>query len=274
MATHSHTGHQRRKHAESEPPLLRRGARHPSLVPESVLRDLETGGVSVNHMEQIALNMSVLLRTQFPSLAAQAHELGGGGLVHRMRRGGEILWADLGMAGIDAVLEASSDTVRGWGAMAVACVPGLQWSARLRLIRPFADDDHFAVREWAWLSMRPHVVADVSGAVSALAAWTHDESPRVRRFVSEVTRPRGVWSRHIAVLKENPAQGASLLLPLRSDASRYVQTSVANWLNDASKSDPRWVRATCTRWLSESPSEATAWICTRALRTVNRQHGL
>jgi formate-dependent phosphoribosylglycinamide formyltransferase (GAR transformylase) len=44
----------------------RRGARSPGRVPADVLRGLEDGGVSVNHMQQIAIDMGTLLASQFP----------------------------------------------------------------------------------------------------------------------------------------------------------------------------------------------------------------
>lgn len=39
---------------------------HPGRVPADVLRGLEDGGVSVNHMEQIAMDLGTLLASQFP----------------------------------------------------------------------------------------------------------------------------------------------------------------------------------------------------------------
>lgn len=248
----------------------RRGARHPSLVPPDVLVELEAGAESVNHMEQIALDMGNLLASLFPALAHRAEDLRNLGLVARMRAGGRVLYEELGL---DRTLQtmSTSDTARGWAAMAVGHAPGLSIERRMELIRPFADDEHFAVREWAWLSLRPHVATDVPQAIRRLTPWTAESSYRLRRFATEVTRPRGVWSAHLGPLKVAPELALPLLEPLRADTTRYVQDSVANWLNDAGKSQPGWVQDLCRRWLLESRAAETMRICHRAQRGLRRR---
>jgi 3-methyladenine DNA glycosylase AlkC len=220
-------------------------------------------------MEQIALDMGALLANEFPQARDRAEELRNHGLVLKMRTAGQILLEEIGLDGALEVVGRSSDSVRGWGAMAVGATPGLALVRRLELIRPFADDPHFAVREWAWLSLRVHVTADLSSAIGHLYDWTQEDSPWLRRFPVEVTRPRGVWSSHIARLKAQPELGEPLLEPLRADDARYVQDSVANWINDASRTAPTWALALCQRWL-DSPAPATERICRRALRTLER----
>lgn len=248
----------------------RTGARHPALVPADVIVALETGHESVNHMEQIAMDMGNLLAWQVPAVRHRADELRNVGLVASMRRGGEILNDALGPDVAAEALAWTSDTARGWAAMAVGCARGLSLRDRLYRIRPFADDRHFAVREWAWLSLRPHVALDADHAIAMVSSWTAEDSHHLRRYASEITRPRGVWSAHLPDLKLEPARGLPVLEPLRADTSRYVQDSVANWLNDASKTAPGWVGELCARWRADSPSVETQRICRRAERTLRR----
>ena len=214
------------------------------------------------------MDMGNLLVSQFPELSHRASELRGIGLVKQMRAGGRVLLEEGGLTTLAQASVSRSDTVRGWAAMAVGAPHSCTLEKRLELILPFADDSHFAVREWAWLSVRPHIAAELDRSLALLEPWTGNGSDRLRRFASEVTRPRGVWSRHIPSLKRSPWLGLSILTPLQSDSSKYVQDSVANWLNDASRSQPAWVLDLCERWERSSCSAHTARICRRATRSI------
>lgn len=162
-----------------------------------------------------------------------------------------------------------SDVARCWATQWVG-LSGMTLALRLEAVRRFAADPHFGVREFAWMAVRDVVSVSPDEAVALLQPWALDADPNIRRFASELTRPRGVWCAQVEALKAEPWRAATLLDALRADPSRYVQNSVANWLNDASKTQGPWVHQTCERWLRESDSPATRYIVQRARRTLRK----
>ena len=233
-------------------------------------------------VDQAALARAVLeamaMRSEAEELARVALDAKALGIRRQMEEIGAALRRLVeGNARRAAVTEAlaghPSDTVRGWAAFMIGrseeprLIP-----QRLMDMRPFAADHHFAVREWSWMAVRSEIAAHLGPAIACLTGWTADPDPNVRRFAVESTRPRGVWCTHIEELKEHPALGAPLLDPLCADRDQYVRKSVANWLNDASKSRPKWVKATCARW-AKSGDARTLWIVKRALRTLDKKEG-
>ena len=220
--------------------------------------------------EGLAIDFAQLLAAAVPDLGAARQERmraqAAAGITKRMVLAAQLLLE----ANVDlAVLQAHpSDTVRGWACFAIAVQAGWTLPQQLAAMRPLADDGHFGVREWAWLALRPHLAEHLPDAIALLAPWTADPSERVRRFACEALRPRGVWCAHITQLKEQPQLALPLLQPLRADPAIYVQDSVANWLNDAAKSQPDWVRSLCAQWLLDSPNGATQRICKRAQRSL------
>ena len=162
-----------------------------------------------------------------------------------------------------------SDVARCWATQWIP-MSGLALPEQLSATRRFAADPHFGVREMAWMAVREATIRSLDEALLLLLPWAADADPNIRRFASELTRPRGVWCAQIERLKAEPWLGLPLLEPLRADASRYVQNSVANWLNDASRTQPEWVEKTCSRWLAQSDVPETRYIARRAMRTLSK----
>ncbi|MDR3025965.1 DNA alkylation repair protein [Chryseobacterium sp.] len=163
-----------------------------------------------------------------------------------------------------------ADLVRCWAAYTIGRNNDLKLKEKLNSIQSFASDSHFGVREICWMTVRPDISKNLDESLSILSEWTKHDNENVRRFASESTRPRGVWCEHINALKQNPGLALEVLEPLRSDSSRYVQDSVGNWLNDASKSQPEFVVEICDVWLRESPTKETRYIIKKALRTIKK----
>jgi 3-methyladenine DNA glycosylase AlkC len=163
-----------------------------------------------------------------------------------------------------------SDLVRCWATVIVGKDATLSIKQTLQKIQLFAADKHFNVRECAWSAIRQNIAQNLEESITILSNWTASEDENIRRFASEATRPRGVCCEHIKELKQNPELAISILEPLKSDKAKYVQDSVGNWLNDASKTQPGFVKELCKRWEKESNTKETKYIIKRALRTVNK----
>lgn len=268
---------------DEHPLANRKGARRRSEIPSHVLTVLNNGELAtVNLVETLAIDMAVLVREVFRRLGQEtlaeqlesaARSLADQGIMQRLVGLGQAIDAGLsGRAGkqtLEQLATHASDTVRSWACFAAQSKPSQPLVSRLTAARRFAADPHFGVRECAWMSVRPYFADELPQAIDLLQPWAIDPDPNVRRFAVESTRPRGVWCAHLGALKADPQPAACLLESVRSDSSRYVQASVANWLNDASKSQAAWVQKLCRRWQKESPTRETAWIVKRALRSID-----
>ncbi len=261
-----------KKHKRSVEPPRRKGATRVADVPPAVLRRLNAGEIeSVTLAELLAMDLGKVLKAVVPSSSASdVSRLREGGIVQRMAAGGAVLMERLGPDAAERFAGHPSDVVRAWAAYAIGLDPKGGLGRRLRRVRPLADDPNAGVREWAWMAVRPHIATEVDEAVALLTPWTTEASPNLRRFASEATRPRGVWCAHIHDLRDSPQRGLPILEPLRADPHKYVQNSVANWLNDAGKSHPDWLLELCKRWRRQSPGEATEKIVKRATRNLRK----
>ena len=116
----------------------------------------------------------------------------------------------------------------------------------------------FAVREFLRL--------DPARALAIMETWSRDDSDAVRRLASEGCRPRLPWSFRLDAILDEPMLAVAILENLRTDASLYVRKSVANHLNDVTKSHPDWVLDRIATWPLTNPH--TAWIARHALRSL------
>ncbi len=267
------------------PAVPRKGARRMADIPPAIMADLNAGRIeTVSLVEWLAIDHAALLQAALADAGlrdpagplARLQTVADAGIMTRTMAIGQGIYdaiaadAKRGPAVLNALATHRCDVVRSWAACAYAADPKPTLAERLTTARRFAADPHMGVRELAWISFRPHLAKELDSGLRLLAPLAHDADPNVRRFASEATRPRGVWSNHIARLKADPHLGEPILEPLRSDHARYVQNSVANWINDASKSRPEWARQICRRWSRESKTPETAYIVRRALRTLTK----
>ncbi|MEG7843756.1 DNA alkylation repair protein [Bacillus mobilis] len=269
---------------ETEVILNRKGARKVNEIPKEVLQLLQQGKVeSVNLTEWLAINHIELLKNVLPSiglkkslecivaeLEKQNVETG----MKAIRITGtlldEIILKEYEGKKEDILLKLSdhiSDSVRCWAAF-MNKKSNSTLKDTLTYIRPFAADHHFGVREIAWMSIREDLSQNIEESVELLVEWAKSEDENIRRFSVESIRPRGVWSKHIEVLKQEPEKALPVLNLLKSDPSKYVQDSVGNWLNDASKTKPDWVLNLCEEWEKDTDIKSTSRIIKKAKRTI------
>ena len=219
-----------------------------------------------NLMEVLAVDFTVLLSHVLPDFISPeiSPKLG---ITKKMLILSKELYRVYGLYIFDSFKTHPSDSIRGLACYILAA-HSLSFSQKLELIEPLADDPNSGVREWAWIALRPDCISNPQYAIECLESWAFHSSENIRRYASELTRPRGVWCSHIKEFKQDPTPGLRILEHLKEDSSRYVQLSVGNWLNDAGKDNPKWVKQLCSRWQSESPSLNTLKICKRGLRNL------
>jgi len=239
-------------------------------VDRARLEELSTGKVEAANLGEILqMDFAQLMATVLPA-GEDVSFFAKASITQKMFVGGEILLAARGLDGVHELANHASDTVRGWVVCALAKHhANSPPQVILDMVRPFAADTHWGVREWAWMAVRPVLVKNLQQSIASFVPWTGEADVNIRRFAVEALRPRGVWCKHVAELRQNPVLGLPLLQPMRQEPEKYAQDSVANWLNDAAKDQPDWVRSLCQNWCEELPdSPATRRIVERALRSI------
>lgn len=103
----------------------------------------------------------------------------------------------------------------------------------------------FGTSEFA---VRPFILRDLERSIATMRDWARDENEHVRRLASEGSRPRLPWSFQIKALIDDPSPVGPVLDALKRDPSLYVRKSVANHLNDITKTHPDWVLSRLDRW--------------------------
>ena len=116
--------------------------------------------------------------------------------------------------------------------------------------------------EWA---IRPFLNQWPEQVLLRMRNWVAHDNYHVRRLVSEGTRPRLPWGLGVTL---NVTAPLPLLDILQGDATRYVTRSVANHLNDISKTDPDLVMDRLAAWtdLGAQGRDELDWMMRHALR--------
>ncbi|MCD8062794.1 MAG: DNA alkylation repair protein [Akkermansiaceae bacterium] len=129
--------------------------------------------------------------------------------------------------------------------------------AALERYTPFSSSE-FAVR--------PFIINHEESMMRQMAAWARHGNEHVRRLASEGCRPQLPWGRALPGFKKDPSPVLVILEQLKADPSPYVRKSVANNLNDISKTHPDLVTKIARDWYGKNSH--TDWIVRHGCRTL------
>jgi 3-methyladenine DNA glycosylase AlkC len=115
-------------------------------------------------------------------------------------------------------------------------------------------------------AVRPFIINHEKRMMAQMYAWSKHENEHVRRLSSEGCRPQLPWAQALPEFKKNPAPVLPILEQLKTDPSLYVRKSVANNLNDISKTHPDLVAKLAKEWYGKN--ERTDWIVKHGCRTL------
>lgn len=242
-------------------------------IPDDILHQLNTGQIqSITLAEFLAIDLQLFLKTLFPEIKNVSEIDKARPFTFRLKKASELIFERYEDTKLDFLQNHQSDMARTLACGIISLIPNLTISQRLKKIKPLANDNSaVSVKENAWWFLRAHIEENLSEVIDIFAKfWVNDKSANIRRYASESTRPRGVWCKHINILKKNPQIALPILQPLYADESKYVQDSVANWLNDASKDSPQFVIDLCEDFRKKSSSPNTLKIIKRAMRTIKK----
>jgi 3-methyladenine DNA glycosylase AlkC len=102
--------------------------------------------------------------------------------------------------------------------------------------------------------------------MAQMHAWSKQDNEHIRRLSREGCRPSLPWGMALNSFKKDPAPVLPILEQLKTDPSAYVRNSVANNLNDISKTHPDLVVKIAKGWYGKN--EHTDWIVKHGCRTL------
>jgi 3-methyladenine DNA glycosylase AlkC len=124
----------------------------------------------------------------------------------------------------------------------------------------------------AEFDIRPFLIAHQAYTLARMQQWADDPDARVRRLVSEGSRPRLPWGLRLQAFVADPEPTLALITLLRDDPDPVVRRSVANHLNDIAKDHPDRVAAVAQDWMTDADAPRRA-LLRHGLRTlVKRGH--
>ena len=115
-------------------------------------------------------------------------------------------------------------------------------------------------------AVRPFIIKHEERMMAQMAVWARHDNEHVRRLASEGCRQALPWGQALPSFKKDPSPVLQVLELLKADPSLYVRKSVANNLNDISKTHPDLIAKTAKDWYGKN--EHTDWIVKHGCRTL------
>ncbi len=135
-----------------------------------------------------------------------------------------------------------------------------EWDTSMEALAVFTT---YSTSEFA---VRPFLLKDQKRMMKQFLTWSTHKNEHVRRLASEGCRPRLPWGISIVPFKKDPTPIFPVLNNLLQDPSLYVRKSVANNLNDISKTHSDLLLGFTEANLNTHPH--TDWILKHACRTL------
>jgi len=118
----------------------------------------------------------------------------------------------------------------------------------------------------AEFAVRPFIINHEDRMMAQMYAWSKHENEDARRLSSEGCRPALPWGQALNKFKKDPSPILPILEELKADPSLFVRKSVANNLNDISKTHPDLVASLAKEWYGKN--ELTDWVVKHGCRTL------
>ena len=114
-------------------------------------------------------------------------------------------------------------------------------------------------------AVRPYLKRYPDETFAQMLKWSEDDNFHLRRLASEGTRPRLPWATKLDSVITDPSLTLPILEALKDDPVKFVQTSVANHINDMLKDNNEVAVGLLKRWRKDARKERR-WIIKHALR--------
>lgn len=126
--------------------------------------------------------------------------------------------------------------------------------------------ERYTLSSTAEFAVRPFIIKQEERMMAQMAIWARHENEHVRRLASEGCRPALPWGQALVSFKKDPSPVLAILEQLKADPSLYVRKSVANNLNDISKTHPDLIAELARDWYGKN--QYTDWIVKHGCRTL------